>query len=504
VNDEAVIFRLFILNNLQQLRKSYFPAAVAPFKQFRTTSVPDMLTASDRIHWALTHGIAMGLKLPLEDDKSKIRMIHAPFTLESYQFPKAQFEKAVGLAQHFNILVEKITRNPRWLIETLKPTAVSDMFIRQLINIYEIVLKEGINQPISLAINRSDYMLHSKEGDTRNLLQVELNTIASSFGSLSTKISEMHRELHEMEEMKAATVATGNVKNIPLNNALDEISSGIAAAHNAYLKQTGLCNADVFVAIIVQPGERNFADQRLLQYQIWKNHKVRCFRVTLGEVAANGILGDNNQLSVGGKNTSVVYFRAGYSPDDHPTEKEWDARLLIERSFAIKCPTIAVHLAGCKKVQQVLADPGVLEMFISSQDQRDALRSVFAGLYNLAEPLATSENAESESRLLKELKVKVEIEDGLNYVMKPQREGGGNNFYGPAVAEALRTMSLDEQASYILMERILPPSADAELLRDGESHKVLFSQPQIRLIPKIFLPSVHENLTHHTRLLISS
>ena len=228
----------------------------------------NMLTASDRIHWALTHGIAMGLKPSADDDQSKIRMIHAPFTLNSYKFPEAQFNKAVELAQIFNILVEKVTRNPRWLIETLIPTAVSDVFIRQLIDIYEIVLKEGIKQPISLSINRSDYMLHSKENDSRNLLQVELNTIASSFGSLSTKISEMHRELHEMERMLTVTAETANAKNIPVNNALEEIAGGLAAAHNAYLKQTGLSNADVFVAIIVQPGERNFADQRLLQYQL--------------------------------------------------------------------------------------------------------------------------------------------------------------------------------------------------------------------------------------------
>ena len=41
--------------------------------------------------------------------------------------------------------------------------------------------------------------------------------------------------------------------------------------------------------------------------------------------------------------------------------QEWQARLLMERSVAIKCPTVAYHLAGAKKVQQELARPGVLE-----------------------------------------------------------------------------------------------------------------------------------------------
>jgi len=34
---------------------------------------------------------------------------------------------------------------------------------------------------------------------------------------------------------------------------------------------------------------------------------------------------------------------------------------MLERSKAIKCPSAAIHLAGTKKVQQVLASPGKLE-----------------------------------------------------------------------------------------------------------------------------------------------
>ena len=41
--------------------------------------------------------------------------------------------------------------------------------------------------------------------------------------------------------------------------------------------------------------------------------------------------------------------------------QDWKTRLMLERSKAIKCPSAAVHLAGTKKVQQVLASPGKLE-----------------------------------------------------------------------------------------------------------------------------------------------
>jgi hypothetical protein len=42
-------------------------------------------------------------------------------------------------------------------------------------------------------------------------------------------------------------------------------------------------------------------------------------------------------------------------------EQEWDARLLLELSTAVKCPNISYHLAGAKKIQQELAKPGILE-----------------------------------------------------------------------------------------------------------------------------------------------
>ena len=38
----------------------------------------------------------------------------------------------------------------------------------------------------------------------------------------------------------------------------------------------------------------------------------------------------------------------------------WAARLLIERSKAIKSPNIASHLVGCKKIQQVLSSKDVV------------------------------------------------------------------------------------------------------------------------------------------------
>uniref|UniRef100_A0A669FBT0 Uncharacterized protein n=1 Tax=Oreochromis niloticus TaxID=8128 RepID=A0A669FBT0_ORENI len=56
-------------------------------------------------------------------------------------------------------------------------------------------------------------------------------------------------------------------------------------------------------------------------------------------------------------------------PDNYTSEQSWDARLLMERCRAVKSPDISAHLAGTKKVQQVLARPGVLERFFPDQPQ---------------------------------------------------------------------------------------------------------------------------------------
>jgi hypothetical protein len=81
----------------------------------------------------------------------------------------------------------------------------------------------------------------------------------------------------------------------------------------------------------------------------------------LSEVEAEGHVLPDGTLVIDGKTVSVVYFRAGYTPNDYPSEAEWAARLLLEQSSAVKCPSISYHLVGTKKIQQELARPNVLE-----------------------------------------------------------------------------------------------------------------------------------------------
>jgi len=82
-------------------------------------------------------------------------------------------------------IVDRIANDEDWLASVLVATAKSDKFTNQLV---EIMKNSTHRQKCTIGIHRSDYMLHDVEADNRKFLQVELNTIASSFGALSSKI----------------------------------------------------------------------------------------------------------------------------------------------------------------------------------------------------------------------------------------------------------------------------------------------------------------------------
>ena len=134
------------------------------------------------------------------------------------------------------------------------------------------------------------------------------------------------------------------------------------------------------------------------------------------------------------------------------------AWLQIEKSFAVKCPCISYHLVGTKKVQQALAKAGELERFVKDPEAVKSLQDVFAGLWGLEagnqEGLAMVEQAKATPE---------------RFVLKPQREGGGNNYFGAELVEQLNTMQPQELASHILMEKIVPPTFSGTLVRANKS-----------------------------------
>lgn len=206
--------------------------------------------------------------------------------------------------------------------------------------------------------------------------------------------------------------------------------------------------------MIVHAKETNMYDQHWLSFKLYEKYGAKVFRRTFAEVAAQAKLDEKRTLLIGEQPIALVYFRSGYSPDDYVSDRDWDVRLLMERSTAVKSPSISYHLVGAKKIQQELTKPGVLERFLHDKDAIAKVRESFAGLWSL-------EN-DGGDHILEEAVAKPE-----GFVLKPQREGGGNNIYGKDVATTIKKLNQEELAAYVLMQRIFPTVHDSYLVRDG-------------------------------------
>lgn len=215
-------------------------------------------------------------------------------------------------------------------------------------------------------------------------------------------------------------------------------------------------NTDAAILFVIEDVTYNICDQRFHEFYIRENYPhIKVIRKTLTNIFSDGHLGTNKELIIGRSAVSVVYFRAAYEPGHYHSENEWNARLMVERSTAIKCPSIHYHLAGTKKVQQALAKPGVLKRFLSDHDQIKRVQEIFTGLFSLDKDEGGDEA------------VKMAMKNPENYVMKPQREGGGNNIYGSDIPGRLQQMGETERSAYILMERIFPPISRSYMIRPG-------------------------------------
>jgi len=169
---------------------------------------------------------------------------------------------------------------------------------------------------------------------------------------------------------------------------------------------------------------------------------------------------------------STVYFRAGYTPTDFPAPAHYATRFLLERSRAIKCPSIALQLAGGKKVQQVLTKPGVLEQFLCDEerwgpdafaaDVVDEVRANWMDMWGLDDDEDYKDGAgavavRSGGYSTEKLGMRKARERASSLVLKPQREGGGNNVYRDAIPAFLDGLPPQERQAWIAMDLIVPP-----------------------------------------------
>ncbi|RAL05204.1 putative glutathione synthetase large chain [Aspergillus ibericus CBS 121593] len=207
------------------------------------------------------------------------------------------------------------------------------------------------------------------------------------------------------------------------------------------------------VLFIVQPENFNVADERPIEYALW-DQDIPAYRVEWGnEMLKYTSLSDTKELlfhppwrgSQKPVEVSVVYLRAGHEPHEYD-ELGKEARLRLERSRAIKCPSLLAHILTFKKVQQTLTAPGVLEIFLAPEKVA-AVRATFVPMY----PLDESEAGQHARSLA------TDPERAEDYILKPSLEGGGHNIYGADIPQFLSSIPQSSWGAYVLMERIPSP-----------------------------------------------
>lgn len=429
-----------------------------PPKDFPQLSEENEATLLENLQqWSLANGLVM-----YPPEWKQHLASHAPITVFPTPFPRDLFENGVKVQKAFNELyANAVSKEKKWLNEIIESLADFDAdFTGNLYKIYKKALEYGngkLTQPLTLGVFRSDYMINSVD---HTIKQIEFNTVSVSFMGLSNRVGRAHNYLNKLGNYDDDySMKYYQEDEIPVSQSIDEVAAGLSRANDVYNEEKE--NPKTVVLFIVQPGERNCFDQRHIEYALLENHSIKSYRFTLENVVEHTTI-NSGKLYI--KSTmdevSVVYYRSGYGPSDYSLDPEttWNARYHLEISSAIKCPSLLTQLSGAKKVQQVLTNPETLKQLLpnASEDLLESILSTFVKIH----PLDDSEEGKKAKKLA--------LEEPQNFVLKPQREGGGNNVYKEDIPGHLKSLPESEWGAYILMELIHPPTHKNKIIREGK------------------------------------
>lgn len=379
-----------------------------------------------------------------------------PITLMPSPFPARLYAMCLGIHPTMSKLMYKLATNLPYMEESLRDIIQVDDFTKNLLWVQQLVEREGNAQPITSCINRSDYLLDlfkcEKTDENRlGIRQVEINAIASSMSPHSFKVHNLHGFLTNKYDL---TIYEGMRK--PQNNSLQFIAAELVNLFDLYGR------SDCFVLLINEPRSVNFGEHFAIEYEVnLKRPDVKFLRRSFKDLVGTIKLGPNKELIMDDRyEIALVYFRYGYDPSNYNFEYAWEIRLMLERSKAIKCPSISYHVSGIKKFQQLLCNQNQLERFL---DRSEAIEMTKVMCQFWPVDSATPEGRKG---------FETGLRDFQNLVLKPQREGGGHNMYGCDIKNYLQTIvDSEERQQYILMQKINAPSERNWLLHSDDKQE---------------------------------
>lgn len=379
-------------------------------------------------------------EINLNDHQFKI----ASFSLYPSKIELKHFNRLSSLQSIFNQLIHKMTLDKNLFLNSIYHLSEVDPdFSGKLIEIHQNTTNKS---PIRMAIHRTDYMFDT---DKNQFLNIEINTFDCAFNGLASKITQMHTELspsspspsslaslrkpfefhHETSKNQTDPpfkMETHPDFNIIPNDSLDKLVDFFNLVMMKFYSKLPNSNFDSnsstkTILMIVKEDEINIHDHFLIINLLKSKHEINVIRATLNQVYHFASL-DSQSSNLHFKNTfiGIVYFRSGSDPSHYPSNLEWSARKLIESSNAIKCPDIAIQIAGLKYFQYEWQNKKYLKNFLSPLEI-DLLYQHFIEIKLVQDEIS-----------LMEL-----FSHSQDYILKPQREGGGNNLHGDQIKKFL-------------------------------------------------------------------
>lgn len=404
--------------------------------------------------YQIVHGSL--LKVVQYETESSVPARAVGVSLLPTPFPKNIYGEAMELQQIINELYARVAADPDWLYSVLGKLMKHDSLVSALWNVYLQVKEAGAVQNTVCGVFRSDYMLHQPSAaDEVSLKQVEVNTFSCAGVSHAQRIANMHKHLNRVRSASSNPKAWHDDR-LPQSKNTEAVVSLLKAAHEHY-KPSDPTSKTLAVLMPVQPYNFNIADERPIELGLWQAG-IPCYRCEWRAGLDRTTLTDDRTLlfrpTLGPQEVeiSVIYYRAGYAASEY-LEPGMQARVRFELSRAIKCPDILTNITNFKAVQAALSQPGELERFLPVAKAKK-VRKTFMPM----QVLDTS-TAGLEAR-----RIALDPELAINYVLKPNLEGGGHNTYRAAISAYLKAQPSETWKKYIIMRLIEPPATTGTLM----------------------------------------
>lgn len=366
------------------------------------------------------------------------QVTHLPCSLTPWKADPIFVKEVEETTSLWTTLYHAVASDDDFLHQELEKARVADSFIEHL---FQAKAKEQHAKP-AVYLNRNDCMPGLTSEGKIWPKQVEMNLMASALGEASSVVWRMHR-----------FVGQDRGWQLKENRAGENLAEALALAYKNL-------NLSGIILLLVPAGEVSVFDQRITEARLVEQYGLHTRRATLEELDERGEI-QKGDLIFDGRKVAIAYFRTGYAPYHYPDERAWSARQKIEASTAISVPSARTQLANTKLIQLVLGRQSVLRRF-ALPDIADRLYKTCVGFSKLDDPFSGPQGQATTGK-------DWALAHPDDWVLKPHREGGGNNFFGEELVTKLQSMTTSERAAYILMEKIRQPSFDSIRMHEGEA-----------------------------------